>query len=113
MSGGDVGPVLKSNMEEALQALDYGLVQDNVKSAKGRTEIFSEAFVLGNLDSSYQPIVDKTSGEISYDIASSLVSVSFTLDHYLDDAATINEVYSAYIDANDVTKPDIWEARQI
>lgn len=112
LSGGDVGPVLKSNMEEALQALDYGLVQDNVKSAKGRTEIFSEAFVLGNLDSSYQPIVDKTSGEISYDIASSLVSVSFTLDHYLDDAATINEVYSAYIDANDVTKPDIWEARK-
>ena len=112
LSGGDIGPTLKSNMEEALQALDYGLVQDNVKSAKGRTEIFSEAFVLGNLDSSYQPIVDKTSGEISYDIASSLVSVSFTLDHYLDDAAIINEVYSAYIDANDVSKPDIWEARQ-
>jgi len=110
--GGDVGPMLKSNMEQALQALDYGLVQDNVKSAKGRTEILSEALVLGNLDSSYQPIVAKTSGEISYDIASSLVSVSFTLDHYLEDAATINEVYSAYIAANDVTKPDIWEARK-
>jgi subtilisin family serine protease len=112
ISGADVGPVLKTNMEQALQALDYGLVRDNVKSAKGRTEILSEALVLGNLDSSYQPIIDKTSGEISYDIASSLVSVSFTLDHYLEDAPTINEVYSAYIVANNVTKPDIWEARK-
>jgi subtilisin family serine protease len=113
LSGDEVEPALKSNMEEALQALDYSLVQDNVKSAKGRTEILSEALVLGNLDSSYQPIVDKTSGEISYDIASSLVSVSFTLDRYLDDAPTIREVYSAYIAANDVTKPDIWEARKV
>lgn len=113
LSGGDVAPALKSNMEKALNALDYGLVQDNVKSAKGRTEILSEALVLGNLDSSYQPVVDKTSGEISYDIASTLVSVSFTLDHYLDDAATINEVYAAYIAEHDVTKPDIWEARKL
>lgn len=113
LSGDDSGPALAANMAEALQALDYGLVQDNVKSAKGRTEILSKALVLGNLDSSYQPIVDKTSGEISFDIASTLVSVSFTLDHYLNDAGTIREVYSAYIAKNDVTKPDIWEARKV
>tara|TARA_R110001592_G_scaffold363393_2_gene687370 strand:+ start:28309 stop:30231 length:1923 start_codon:yes stop_codon:yes gene_type:complete len=113
LSGDDPGPALESNMAEALQALDYSLVQDNVKSAKGRTEILSKALVLGNLESSYQPIVDKTSGEISFDIASTLVSVSFTLDHYLDDAGTIQEVYSAYIAEHDVTKPDIWEARKV
>ena len=113
LSGDDPGPALAANMAEALQALDYGLVQDNVKSAKGRTEILSKALVLGNLDSSYQPIVDKTSGEISFDIASTLVSVSFTVDHYLNDAGTIHEVYSAYIAENDVTKQDIWEARKV
>ena len=112
LSGGDTDKVLKQNMEQALDGLDYALVQDNIKSAKGRTEILSEALVLGNLDSSYQPVIDKTSGEISYDIASTLVSVSFTLDHYLRDAPAINEVYSAYISANKVSKKDIWEARK-
>ena len=99
-------------MEQALAALDYELVQDNLKSARGRTEILSEALVLGNLESSYQPVVDKTSGEVSYDIASSLVSVSTTLDHFVRDAAVINEVYSAKIAANEVAKTDIWQARK-
>jgi subtilisin family serine protease len=112
LSGGDPDKALKQNMEQALQGLDYALVQDNIKSARGQTEILSEALVLGNLDSSYQPVIDRTSGEISYDIASTLVSVSFTLDQYLRDAPAINEVYSAYIAANDVSKKDIWEERK-
>lgn len=112
LSGGDPDKALKANLQAALQALDYEVVQDNLKSARGRTEILSRALVLGNLDSSFQPVVDRTSGEISYDIASSLVSASFTLDHYLDDAPVINEVYSAKIAANQVTKKDIWEERK-
>ena len=112
LAGGDQGKALQKNMEQALQSLDYTVVQDNLKRARGRTEILSEALVLGNLDSSYQPVVDKTSGKISYDIASTLVSASFTLDHYLRDAATINKVYTAKIAANDVIKEDIWEDRK-
>ncbi len=112
LAGGDQDKALRKNMEQALQSLDYTVVQDNLKRARGRTEILSEALVLGNLDSSYQPVVDKTSGKISYDIASTLVSASVTLDHYLADAATINQVYSAQIAANDVTKEDIWEDRK-
>jgi subtilisin family serine protease len=68
--------------------------------------------VLGNLESAYQPIVDRTSGEISYDIASSLVGAGFTLDYFLPDAPVINEVYSATIAANTVSKKDIWEERK-
>ena len=112
LAGGDQDKALQKNMEQAVQSLDYTVVQDNLKRARGRTEILSEALVLGNLDSSYQPVVDKTSGKISYDIASTLVSASFTLDHYLRDAATINKVYSAQIAANDVIKEDIWEDRK-
>ena len=112
LSGGEPAKTLRANMEQALAALDYELVQDNLKSARGRTEILSEALVLGNLESSYQPVVDKTSGEVSYDIASSLVSVSTTLDHFVRDAAVINEVYSAKIAANEVAKTDIWQARK-
>ncbi|MEM8564487.1 MAG: S8 family serine peptidase [Pseudomonadota bacterium] len=112
LSEKDLSTSLRANLESSLEALQYELVQDNIKSAKGRTEILSEALVMGSLDSSYQPIVDKNNGQISYDIASALVGTSFTLDHFLRDAPLLNEVYSAYITEHDVAKPDIWETRQ-
>jgi subtilisin family serine protease len=112
LAGGNYEKALRKNMQQALQALDYEVVQDNLKSSKGRTEILSEALVIGNIDSSYQPIIDKTQGKISYDIASTLVSVTFTLDHFVDDAAMLNELYTTSIAANDVVKEDIWQARK-
>ncbi|MEM6581614.1 MAG: S8 family serine peptidase [Pseudomonadota bacterium] len=112
LSDNDPSADLRANLESSLESLNYDLVQDNIKSAKGRTEILSEALVMGSLDSSYQPIVDRNNGQISYDIASALVGTSFTLDHFLRDAPLINEVYTAYITEHDVAKPDIWEARQ-
>ncbi len=96
-----------------LAELPYEVVQDNLKQTKGRTEILTRAFVLGNLDSSYQPILDKTDGEVSYDIASSLVGVSFTLDYFIPDAALVHQVMAAHIAANKVVKADIWETRKV
>ncbi|MEM1155561.1 MAG: S8 family serine peptidase, partial [Pseudomonadota bacterium] len=112
LSDADLNTGLAANLESSLEPLNYELVQDNIKSAKGRTEILSEALVMGSLDSSYQPIVDRNNGQISYDIASTLVGTSFTLDHFLRDAPLLNQVYSAYITEHDVEKPDIWQARQ-
>jgi len=109
----DISASVRNQLEKRLNELPYELVQDNLKRTKGRTEILTRAFVLGNLDSSYQPIVDNTGGEISYDIASSLVGVSFTLDHFIADAGLVNEVFAAHIAAHDVVKPDIWEARKV
>ncbi len=109
----DLSATVRSNLETRLAGLPFAVVQDNLKSTKGSTEILTRAFVLGNLDSSYQPIVDKTGGEISYDIASSLVGSAFTLDYFIPDAAMINEVYAAVIAANQVAKEDIWEARKV
>ena len=109
---GDPGAALQKNLEQALQGMDYEVVQDNVKSAKGRTEILTRALVLGNMESSYQPILDKTGGKVSYDIASTLVSGGVTLDYFVHDAPALNAIYSDYIAANDVTKPDIWEQRK-
>ncbi len=100
-------------LAQRLDELPYEVVRDNLKQTKGRTEILTRPFVLGNLDSSFQPILDKTGGEISYDIAESLVGVSFTLDHFIPDAGLVNEVFSAHIEANDVAKPDIWQSRRV
>ena len=108
-----VEPALRRNLTAGLQALPYPVVQNNLKSTKGSTEILSNALVLGNLESSYQPVLDKTGGRLSYDIASTLVAVSFTLDHFIPHASLVNEVYAAHIAANDVAKPDIWESRKV
>ncbi|MEJ2533035.1 MAG: S8 family serine peptidase [Halioglobus sp.] len=108
-----VAPALRRNLVASLEGLPYPVVQNNLKSSKGSTEILSRALVLGNLESSYQPVLDKTGGRLSYDIASNLVAVSFTLDYFIPNAPLINEVYAAYIAANDVAKPDIWESRKV
>ncbi|MBA4694044.1 MAG: S8 family serine peptidase, partial [Congregibacter sp.] len=93
--------------------LPYEIVGANLEGLKGRTEILSRALVLGSIDSNYQPLIDNTDGEVSYDVAASLVSASFTLDYFLPVAQTVNEVLSATIAANAVEKEDIWLARQV
>jgi subtilisin family serine protease len=109
----DMQAELRRLIRARLDALPYPVVSDNLKQLKGSTEILTRAFVLGNLDSSYQPIIDKTGGEISYDIASSLVGVTFTLDHFIPDAQLLNEVLTEHIATHDVAKADIWEARKV
>lgn len=93
--------------------LPYEIVGANLEGLKGRTEILSRALVLGSIDSNYQPLIDNTDGEVSYDVAASLVSASFTLDYFLPVAQTVNEVLSATIAASAVEKEDIWLARQV
>ncbi|WP_240732903.1 S8 family serine peptidase [Halioglobus maricola] len=110
--GGDA-EALQAELTRLVEALPYSTVQDNLKSGKGRSEILTEALVLGNMESTYQPLVDNTGGEISYDVASTLVSVSFTLDSFIPNRAIVGTVYADYIAANDVAKVDIWAAREV
>ena len=110
---GDIGQeALRKELTRLVEALPYETVQDNLKSGKGRSEFLTRALVLGNVESSFQPILDNTGGEISFDVASSLVSVSFTLDHFIPNAAIVGQVYGDYIAANDVAKDDIWAERE-
>jgi subtilisin family serine protease len=109
----DVGAYAAEYLGKRLAELPYEVVQDNLKRAKGRTEILSRALVLGSIESGVQPVLDNTGGEMSYDIASRLVGTTFALDYYIPAAAGFNKVYSAVIDANHVEKVDIWEARKV
>jgi subtilisin family serine protease len=100
-------------LQRRLTGMPFEVVQDNLKRAKGRTEILSRALILGSIESGVQPTLDKTGGDMSYDIAARLVGSTFSLDYYLPSAATFNEVYSGYIAANVREKIDIWEARKV
>jgi len=107
----DINAVFKKEYAAQINALPYDIVEANIKSAKGRAEIFSENLILGIIDSRIQPTLDQSGGEMSKDIASSLLSFSFMVKIYMPFKNDIVEVLTAYLDANKIEKEDIWTER--
>ena len=95
-----------------LDALPWAVVGDLIQQVKGSAEIVTEALMLGNLASQFQPGVDKT-GVISGDIARALVSARTAVAHWLPLKAERVEALTAYVAAHKKAKPDIWAARNI
>lgn len=94
-----------------IAALPWDVVADNVRAAKGSAEIATEALLLGSVEGSLQPGVDKTR-TVSGDVAWSLVAQRTALAHYLPLKAERVAALSAYIAANARVKQDIWAARE-
>lgn len=95
-----------------LAALPYEVVRDVVKQTKASAEIYTEALLLGGVESSIQPGVDKT-GTVSGDVAQGLIGSHVFYTDYLPLAKERAAALKTYIDANDVTKPNIWPARSV
>jgi subtilisin family serine protease len=93
-----------------INALPWAIVGENLKQAKGSAEIVTEALILGNLQGSFQPGVDKN-GTISGDIATSLLGARSTVLNFVPLKAERVAVLTAFIEANRVDKPDIWADR--
>lgn len=95
-----------------LAALPWDVVGDVIKQTKAGAEIASEALILGNLASQFQPGVDKT-GTISGDVAQVLLSQRTNLAHFLPLKAERIAALGAYVSAHVRVKPEIWAARSI
>lgn len=113
LSGDSSGKAVAERLRENIAKLPYAPIQDSLNSLKGQTEILTRDFVLASLESRYQPVIDRNDGAISYDIAASLIGVTFTLDHLLPAAADVRNALVAIIDANRVEKTNIWAERQV
>lgn len=100
----------EKNYAAALATLPWEVVADNIKSAKGSAEITSAALILGSLESSLQPGVDKT-GTVSGDVANTLVSTRTNVAHFLPLKAQRVAALTAYVQAHNKAKADIWAAR--
>jgi subtilisin family serine protease len=109
----DTEAYVKDFLQTRLAELPYAVVQDNLKSAKGRSEILSRALVLGSIESGVQPVLDNTNGEMGYDIAARLIGSTFTLEYYVPSAPMFKQVYGEVIAANKREKHDIWAARKV
>jgi subtilisin family serine protease len=104
----DVG----QRIAQALKALPYLVVVNEVKSAKARAELAGESLLLGSLRDVLQPIVDKA-GALSSELAPGVVNARYQLSVRLPLKQTLIDAYSAYLAANQVDKPDIWAARHV
>ncbi|HUU02693.1 MAG TPA: hypothetical protein VM425_14750 [Myxococcota bacterium] len=104
---------LKSELANLVMPLPYDVVEANIKQSKGGSEIISANLVLGGIETTVQPLLDKSGGEISRDVAVGLLGSAFTLRIYIPNKQAVTDVYSAYLDAHKVVKPDIWATREV
>ena len=111
--GGEFSPTFRAELKKMLSALPFATVEANVKQAKGSFEIMSKALTQGGLDAGVQPILDKSGGEISKDLATGLIGSGFSMRIMLPIKDDVVAVYSDYIKANEVKKADIWAARDV
>jgi len=99
------------HLEDAAAKLPWDVVQDAVKEAKGRAEIFSENFILGIAQSQIDPAVT-ASGEVSSDLVPAVVGLRYALEIRILLNREVVDVYSRIIDANKVEKSNIWLTRE-
>jgi Subtilisin-like serine proteases len=97
---------------EKLEALPWEVAGDLIKEVKGSAEIVTEALVLGNVASQFQPGVDKT-GAVSGDVAQLLVSQRTNVTLFLPLRSERVDVLTAYVKANETVKADIWAERSV
>lgn len=108
------GPAFRAEFKrvygERVRALPWEIVGDELKQSRGSLEIVTEALVLGNLESSFQPGVDRN-GTLSGDLAALMVAQRNNVRTFLPLRAERLAVITAYIAEHQVEKPDIWAAR--
>ena len=100
------------NIRQALAPLPFDVIANDIRGFKASAELIGEGLVLGSVRDVLQPIADK-SGAISSEFAPSLINARFGLTAVLPLKMTLVDVYTTYLAANQVVKPDIWAAREV
>jgi len=95
-----------------LSAMPFTLVSNDIRELKVSSELVGEALLLGPVREVMQPIADK-SGVISADLAHGIVGRRYSLLATLPLKQIFIDTFSAHLAANQVTKPDIWAARDV
>lgn len=95
-----------------LDPLPYQVIANDVKALKAQAELVGEALVLGRIREVLQPVV-ASSGALSSEFASSVVGARFALTAVLPLKPVLIDAFGSYLAANQVTKPDIWAARDV
>jgi subtilisin family serine protease len=99
-------------VRQRLDAMPFEVVENEVKGAKAGYEIRSEALIVGQLRSVFDPVVEKT-GALSSDIADRLPAIKVTMLETIPLKDSLVEAFGSYLSANHKEKPDIWAGRAL
>ena len=103
---------LAKRLRDALEALPFDVVQNEVRELKMRAEINSESMALGYVRDVLQPTKEKA-GSLSSDLAPALIGARYRLQVTLPLKQTLVDTYTAYLAKHTVAKKDIWAARDV
>jgi len=95
-----------------LESMPWEVVQDEVQSRKGRTEILTEKFIQGIVQSTMDPVVAET-GELNDEMAERLLGIQLTVRDYLPLREVQLAALQKLVDAHQVEKADIWPGRSV
>ncbi len=100
------------HLRRQLDDMPYETVQNEVKVAKMRSEIVTEALIVGQVQARMDPIVAK-SGALSSDFAHQLPTLRMVLVEVVPVKTAFTEAFAGYIAAHNKEKTDIWAARDV
>jgi subtilisin family serine protease len=95
-----------------LAAMPYDVIANEAKEVKAGMEVLGEGRLIGSIREVLQPAVDKN-GSLSSDLAPGLVRIKYVHSFILPLKPALVDVWSTYIAAHNVDKPDIWAARAV
>lgn len=109
----DLAPVIKREYSQRVNKLPYDVVEAELKSTKANAELISRNMFVGLINSKIQPVLDKSGGVMSKDVAKQLVSLGYAVRYYLPYKNILIEVLDQYINAHKKTLPNIWTNREV
>ena len=101
-----------ADLRKTLDAMPFEVVANEVRELKAGAELMGETLMLGRAREVLQPIVDRT-GTLSSEFTPGIVSARLGLTATLPLKKTLVAVFTGYLDAHKVVKPDIWAARDV
>lgn len=103
----------KKLLAERIRAMPWKVVEDDLEARRAGAQVLSESLLIGQTQAAFDPVVARTGGEISGDIAQGLLGIRAQLTFILPIKDHIVAVLDEAIAANRVTKPDIWQERDV
>lgn len=97
---------------EAVDSLPWDVVQDWARSARGEAQLSSKALIVGSVKTNIDPAVEK-SGVVDNQEAWAVIHDRAALQFELPLKNIQADVLSGYIGTHNVTKSDIWAAREV
>lgn len=102
----------RQHAREAINALPWEVVQDDIKQTYVGTRVYSKSLALGQIKTNLDPSVQK-SGALDNQEAWQLISTRNDLRFFIPLETVLGEVLKQYIAAHKVVKADIWAAREV